>query len=658
MRHRSLWIYPLVSLIVIFIGLTMLLDFEQPSAPPPTSQVSLPEAAPAQTEQTVELSQGSKEEPIPTTPPPDFSEDWEGGRQLVRGIDVTVWKAYGDPKPLVKHGLGRNGSAAFDPNGDRNYESGIVSRFALKLEPGLAIEFWAKGRTNLEHWEAVSVGISRAQRDEYEGIEGQPSMLIRIYIAPATEAETVSYWLGQEKWEESFTPLNGSWHHYRMEIEADGIVRFYRDGELKFTPKQRIDFETYQQYPLVIEGRSESTDMLIDDLRVYSTLEQQPQQSLPSAAQAFVAGHIIGSELGAIAQIAAADLDSDGDPDLIAATNNGLDSHIISFENPGRLTAFPWPAKTIGKSSAQVTQIAVADFDNDGDPDVISGSAFEEDFELIAWENDGTPFDTIWRANNVGTISRYVTALVPADMDQDGDVDLIFGGENLEPFQLILWENNGAPFSGLWPRHDLATTDDTVYDLRVADLDGDGQLDIATGSRRGEDYEVIVWQNVGTPLDGPWQPTNVGTTQGDVGTLAVADLDEDGYPELISSGGYHELHELFVWHNDGTPFDDLWQGQMLGPLPSSENGLAVMDYDQDGVIELVSGSQYARGGYELHLWERAANDLQASWTAQPLGDTEDATSWIEPVDLDGDGDLDLVTVGNKLVVVWENGIRE
>ncbi|MEM7134584.1 MAG: VCBS repeat-containing protein [Chloroflexota bacterium] len=653
MRHSSQWIIPLAVLLIVVVGIYALFDVEVEPPPPddlvktePTASQTVPPTATAESIPIVNVE--------PTSPPLDFFEDWGDISDPNNSIDGRIWKAYGHPAPRIIDG-GLDGSAAFDPSGDRNYESGVVSRFDLKLEPGLTIEFWAKGRTSLEHWQAVAVGISRAQFDEYKGIEGQPFMLVRIYIAPATEAEIVGYWLGQEKWEESFTPLNDSWHHYQIEIGEDGVVYFYRDGKLKFSPRQRIDFDVYREHPLVIEGRSEATDMLVDNLRVYNKLAPKPSEPLVSMAPSFVAGHILDSELGAVTQISAGDLDGDGDLDLVAPSNNGLDSHILIFQNPGTLSDFPWTPQILGKSSAQLSHIAVADYDLDGDLDVVSGSALEEDFELIIWQNDGTPFDgIIWRANSVGKIERYVTALVAADMDQDGDMDLVFGGEGLEPVKLKLWENNGAPFSGLWPRHDLATTDDTIYDLKVADLDGDGDLDITTGGRRGEDYEIIAWENQGDPLNGPWEPTDVGLTQGDVGSIAVADVDDDGFLDLISGGGYRELHELFIWQNDGTPFDDLWSGQMLGPNPSSEMGLAALDYDQDGIVELVSGSQAVREGTELTIWERDENAFQAPWTAQGLGDPEDVVRWIEPVDLDGDGDLDLVTAGNQLIVVWEN----
>lgn len=593
----------------------------------------------------------------PTSLPLDFSEDWESSSSVINGIDSTIWKAYGHPASLLKNGLGRGGSTAFDPNGDRDYESGIVSGFDLNLEPGLVIEFWAKGRTNLEHWESVSVGISRSHFEEYKGEAGQPTMLARIFIAPESEIDTVSYWLGQEKWEEPFAPLNDSWHHYKIEIGENGVVYFYRNGELKFSPRQRIDFEIFREHPLVIEGRSEATDILIDDLRVYNALAQQPVEPLDSLAPSFSAGHILGSDLGAVAQVSVGDLDNDGDLDLIAPSNKGLDSHLLIFQNSDGLTDFPWASKILGKSSAQISQIAVADYDLDGDLDVVSGSALEEDFELIVWENDGTPFDgIIWRANSVGKIARYVTALVSADLDQDGDQDLVFGGESQEPSQLIVWENNGAPFAGLWPRHDLATTDDTIYDLRIADLDNDEDLDIATGGRRGEDYEVIVWENRGSPLDGPWEPTNVGATQGDVFMLAVKDLDNDGDLDLVSSGGYREEHEVFIWQNDGRPFDDEWAGQQVSPLGGAEMGLTIADIDQDGLVELVSGGQRPRESAELTIWKREKTGPDAQWVAQPLGETNAIIRWIESADLDGDGDLDLATAGNKMIVVWENNL--
>ena len=69
-----------------------------------------------------------------------LEEKWEDG------IVAGTWKQFGEPLPQLKPDLGRLESTAFDPGGDKNYESGVVSRFALDLTQGAVIDFWAKGR--------------------------------------------------------------------------------------------------------------------------------------------------------------------------------------------------------------------------------------------------------------------------------------------------------------------------------------------------------------------------------------------------------------------------------------------------------------------------------------------------------------------------------
>jgi len=132
---------------------------------------------------------------------------------------------------------------------------------------------------------------------------------------------------------------------------------------------------------------------------------------------------------------------------------------------------------------------------NDGDLDIVSGSDSAEDYEVIVWQNDGTPFSGTWTQNNAGASADSVYSVALGDLDRDGDLDIASGSGSGEDYEVIAWENDGTPFSGLWAQHDVGASADSVYSVAVGDLDHDGDLDIASGSLSGEDYEVIAWQN-------------------------------------------------------------------------------------------------------------------------------------------------------------------
>ena len=173
------------------------------------------------------------------------------------------------------------------------------------------------------------------------------------------------------------------------------------------------------------------------------------------------------------------------------------------------------------------------------------------------------------------------------DLDGDGDLDLVSGASAEVDVEILLWENDGTPLDGLWPGHELGATDDSVQSLALADLDDDGDLDVISGGRRDEDAEIIVWENDGTPFDGRWTSTDVGSEIGDTRTLATADLDGDGWIDLVSAGVNRTEGEVKVWRNDGTPFDGPWQGQNVGSDHEAIHQIKVLDLGDSDTQALV-----------------------------------------------------------------------
>ena len=134
--------------------------------------------------------------------------------------------------------------------------------------------------------------------------------------------------------------------------------------------------------------------------------------------------------------------------------------------------------------------MALGDLDNDGDLDIVSGTSSDEGYEVIAWENDGSPFAGVWAQNDVGA-SPSVFSVALGDLYNDGDLDIVsatFG-------EVAAWVNDGSPFTGLWSQKYAGASTDSVFSVTLGDLENDGDLDIVSGSDSGEDYEVIDWRN-------------------------------------------------------------------------------------------------------------------------------------------------------------------
>ena len=349
----------------------------------------------------------------PDLPTPDLplilEEKWEDG------IVAGTWKQFGEPLPQLKPELGRRESTAFDPGGDKNYESGVVSRFALDLTQGAVIEFWAKGKTTGPSWQSAAVGVSLGSVDDYGGIEGQPAALVRAYVGAESDLHYLEYRVGAEFEHEPYAPHDDSWHHYRITIEPDGSIAFYRDGELQFEPDSKIDLDLYAQRPVMVEGRSWETEILIDDLRIYGTAVWPESLELESTSTLFRAGHVVGRDLDPVSAVMAVDIDNSGVPDLLASTN-GASHQLLLWRDPGDLAGFPRPAQIVGKSVAVIWRLLSVDIDADGDLDLVTAHGREEPHQINLWINQGDQTqESLWPSAPVGDVDSEVVALAIGD---------------------------------------------------------------------------------------------------------------------------------------------------------------------------------------------------------------------------------------------------
>ena len=242
-------------------------------------------------------------------------------------------------------------------------------------------------------------------------------------------------------------------------------------------------------------------------------------------------------------RIAFADLDDDGDFDLVAGNYHG---QIRYFENTGTVTN---PAFTTRTGAANplndvnvdsVSAPAFVDFDGDGDSDLVIG---EKDGTLHYFENTGTvtnpAFTTRTGAanplNDVNVDSVSAPAFV--DLDGDGDSDLVIGEKD---GTLHYFENTGTLVNpNFSERTGAANPLDGVAVVfwsipAFSDLDGDGDPDLAVGEFL---YNVHYFENTGTRTNPDFNPINiersVTLTLNDNGGNDTLDLRRDGSDQQV-----------------------------------------------------------------------------------------------------------------------------
>ena len=190
----------------------------------------------------------------------------------------------------------------------------------------------------------------------------------------------------------------------------------------------------------------------------------------------------------------------------------------------------------------------------------------------------------------------------------------------------------------------------------VADMDNDGDLDIVAGYRvPGEDAEVptvVVWFENPGAITPDWTVHPVGNTTFVTDRVEAADLNADGRADVVVAEerypGLEPDASLWVFLRTDTGFV-----RQNVATQYSMNNLDVIDLDGDGDQDLLT-AEHKGPDLTLQVW---LNDGKAGFTKQEIDRGKESHLGTRALDLDGDGDLDIVSIGwdqHKFVHVWRN----
>ncbi|CAM9792076.1 unnamed protein product, partial [Ectocarpus sp. 6 AP-2014] len=345
---------------------------------------------------------------------------------------------------------------------------------------------------------------------------------------------------------------------------------------------------------------------------------------------AFKNGWEIDSEAEDVVVIFAADLDGDEDLDLLVGSY--WNDWVRWYENEDGKGAFS-EAMDVASGYGGAGSIDVGDLDGDGSPDVVV--AFQTSFQLTWFSNldglgefsVGTDIDTY----EDGDHSNFVKV---ADLDGDGDLDVIMASKQGDR---VTWYENTDGEATFALGVDISTTADGAFTLALADLDGDDDLDIVSASV----VSGLAWyenSNGAFSLGVSLEPADDPASGKDVVT---ADIDGDGDMDIISASfdGNHTAGSFpdgrILWlENDGS--GSFAEGKDIGLLESARNVVAV-DLDNDGDIDLVTCDGV---GGSIVWYENTDGTGNFS---EVIITTDVGVYWLIAVDLDGDGDFDIAT---------------
>lgn len=261
----------------------------------------------------------------------------------------------------------------------------------------------------------------------------------------------------------------------------------------------------------------------------------------------------------------------------------------------------------------------VFDVNGDGVPDIVSGAYWYEgpDFRkqhpVGAVRAEGEYFDDF--------------STIPLDINGDARLDFVTGGWW---GNTVRWRENPGDPDKEWPEHVIAECGN-VETTRAWDIDGDGIVEIVPNTPG----KPLVVYKLRTDARGK------GTGEFDAHTiraenqghgLGYGDITGNGRGDFVLRGGWLEAPE--------NVYEDEWTWHQDFDLGSSSVPILVADVNRDGLNDIIVGQAH---GYGLDWWEQRIDAGTRSWVKHPIDPYCSQYHDMFWVDIDGDGECELVT---------------
>ncbi len=296
----------------------------------------------------------------------------------------------------------------------------------------------------------------------------------------------------------------------------------------------------------------------------------------------------------------------------------------------------------------------VADFDNDGDMDVIMGSFREASFpenRVLAWyENtDGTGENwTVYNFEN-DVENSGVAQIVVGDFNDDGWMDFVtWSGHLTITYDAFLYTNNGTTDTVTFTKNELNIGHDLAEELEAGDLNGDGKLDLVISGSR------IIYRTINegdSNFSFLLEIDELPLSQGYFKDIELDDVDADGDLDIIATanvlGDNDDWLIAVYWYENLSGVETFSAPILVGEHACTDCGfgdgdgfdIETADFNQDGRLDVFVSSDPAL------IYYQGNNQSFSVPVALQSGTGLEVFTEYQARDMDGDNDPDLVRMG-------------
>lgn len=349
-----------------------------------------------------------------------------------------------------------------------------------------------------------------------------------------------------------------------------------------------------------------------------------------------------------------ADINGDGLPDCVTGWEEG--GAIRVCVHPGHTKAKQaWPVVEVGRVKSPEDAV-FADVDGDGNTDVVSCCEGKQRclFLHMAPENARLLEADAWRTVPIESSRnwQWMYAL-PCRINGDNRTDFFAGAKG--PDACIAWftASEDARDGNAWKMHRIASAG-WIMSMFTRDMNGDGLDDLVVSDRRGETRGIHWFEHPGrSAVTKPWKRHTLGGANLECMFLTLTDLDKDGRTDVVCNVKGSDI--LFL-RNNGELKN--WETHRVGHnlRTGGGKGIAVDDVNGDGINDLLLTCESANGKIGAFWLQAKKSVFDRTWIGHDISGTARGVKYdlIQLIDLDGDGDRDLLTCEERdnLGVVW------